>query len=270
MGGVTYGSPAENTNDPSQTVALCHPLHVLFSNKRHRLDIGMPTPAKSDKANEIVVFSIVRESRCVECSAGLLRGDLLCMEDARPLCMTCADFDHLVFLPRGDAALTRRASKYSRLRAVVVRFSRARKRYERQGVLVEEDALERAETECLEDAEIRALRRQREAERRARDDQEHMIGFEKQIGRLYPQCPKAEQRAIARHACARSSGRVGRSAAAKQLDGGAVELAVRAYARHTHTRYDELLGSGWDRRAARAEVRPFVDDVLEVWRKERE
>ena len=64
-------------------------------------------------------------------------------------------FDHLVFLPRGDAALTRRASKYSTLRAVVVRFSRSRERYERQGLLVEEAALTRAEQECLSDAEAR-------------------------------------------------------------------------------------------------------------------
>ena len=41
-----------------------------------------------------------------------------------------------------DAALTLRAKKNSRLSAVVVRFSRARKRYERQGILVAEDALE--------------------------------------------------------------------------------------------------------------------------------
>jgi hypothetical protein len=34
---------------------------------------------------------------------------------------------------------------------VVVRFSRARKRYERQGILVEEAALEQAEAQCLDD-----------------------------------------------------------------------------------------------------------------------
>jgi len=66
--------------------------------------------------------------------------------------MSCADLDHLVFLARGDAALTLRARKHSGLSAVVVRFSRARKRYERQGVLVEEAALDQAEAECLADA----------------------------------------------------------------------------------------------------------------------
>ncbi len=53
----------------------------------------------------------------------------------------------LVFLSAGDAALTRRAKKASGRSAVVVRFSRARKRYERQGLLVEEAALLRAREE---------------------------------------------------------------------------------------------------------------------------
>lgn len=74
--------------------------------------------------------------------------------------------DHLIFLPSGEAALTRRVGKYSTLSAVLLKWSRARKRSERQGLLVEEDALERAEQEWLADAEVRARRREREAERR--------------------------------------------------------------------------------------------------------
>jgi hypothetical protein len=88
------------------------------------------------------------------------------MEDRGPLCMSCADLAHLVFLPRGDAALTRRARKHSRLSAVVVRFSRARRRYERQGVFVQEAAIDGAEAECLADADARAGRGNRERERR--------------------------------------------------------------------------------------------------------
>jgi len=48
-------------------------------------------------------------------------------------CLNCADLDHLVFLPSGDAAITRRSRKYSGLSAVVVKWSRARKRYEYSG-----------------------------------------------------------------------------------------------------------------------------------------
>ena len=108
---------------------------------------------------EVVVFWIVRDSACEDCGEALGRGRFLRMEAGRPLCLACADLDHLVFLERGDAALTRRATRYSTVRAVVVRFSRSRKRYERQGVLVEEQALARAERECLSDVEARRLAR---------------------------------------------------------------------------------------------------------------
>ena len=75
---------------------------------------------------EIVVFSILKPSACAECGAELWKGSFLRMEKAKPLCLECADLDHLVFLPRGDVALTRRSRKYSTLSAVVVRFSRDR------------------------------------------------------------------------------------------------------------------------------------------------
>src|SRR5207248_3273931 len=79
---------------------------------------------------------------------------------------SCADMDHLVFLPSGDGALTRRAKAASPLSAVVVRFSRARKRYKRQGILGVEAALEQAEQECRADGEIRVSRLERVSLRR--------------------------------------------------------------------------------------------------------
>jgi hypothetical protein len=108
------------------------------------------------------------------------------MEGERPLCLSCADFDHLVYLPRGDAALTRRAKKYSALLAIVVRFSRSRARYEREGILVEEVALERAEQECLADAQQRARRRERDEVRRAEDDRNLAAHMTDAISRLFP------------------------------------------------------------------------------------
>ncbi len=89
----------------------------------------MPKPERSAG---LVVIQPVRDWACAECTG---TGDLLRMEEARPLCLDCADLGHLVFLPAGDAALTRRAKKASGLSAVVVRWSRTRKRYERQGIL---------------------------------------------------------------------------------------------------------------------------------------
>ena len=215
---------------------------------------------------DITVFSVVRESECSECGAEIFRGGLLRMENGKPLCMACADLDSLLWLPRGDAALTRRAGKYSTLKAVIVRFSRARKRYERQGLLVEEDALRRAEEECLADAEARSRARERGAMLRADEDEDHASAFADRIGELYPACPPEERIRIARHTCRRSSGRVGRSAAARQLEDSAIDLAVRAHVRHAHSRYDELLVEGVDRLDARAEVAADVDVVLEAWR----
>jgi hypothetical protein len=189
------------------------------------------------------------------------------MESERPICLRCADLDHLIFLERGDAALTRRASRYSTLHAVVVRFSRSRKRYERQGVLVEEQALERAEQECVSDAEARRLAGERAAARRQMHDADYLATFAERVGELFPGCPAEEQRAIAEHACQKYSGRIGRSAAAKELQASAVDLAVRAHVRHVHTRYDELLGSSVAREEARARVAAAVATRLDAWQR---
>jgi hypothetical protein len=180
--------------------------------------------------------------------------------------MACAEMDHLVFLPSGEAALTRRAKRASRLSAVVVRFSRARGRYERQGILVEEAALEQAEAECLADEQARARRRARDAGRRGEEDRELQAGMTAKIAELFPSCPAERAEEIARHAAARGSGRVGRSAAGRALEEHALELAVVASVRHRDTPYDDLLMSGVDRSEARDQVRNQVARITNAWR----
>ncbi|NEB78186.1 DUF2293 domain-containing protein, partial [Streptomyces sp. SID14478] len=101
-----------------------------------------PPPATSLAVRGPLVFQPVKHRRCGACRAGPLT--LLVLEEGRPRCLDCVDLGHLVYLPRGDTALTRRAREESALSAVVVRFHRRRGRYERQGVLVEEAALARA------------------------------------------------------------------------------------------------------------------------------
>ena len=116
---------------------------------------------------DLKVFISTQDSMCDECGENLgRRAWITLVKDKGALCLSCADLDHLVFLPSGDAALTRRARKHSTLAAVVLKWTRARKRYERQGLLVESEALERAERECLADSEARARRREREEVRR--------------------------------------------------------------------------------------------------------
>ncbi len=123
----------------------------LSEKKRARL------AEKQSKPPDLVVIQPTKEWTCTACGG---TGNLLIMEETGPLCLSCADLDHLVFLPSGDATLTRRAKAKSGLSAVVVRFSRSRGRYERQGLLVEEDALASAERECLADEDVRLRRRQ--------------------------------------------------------------------------------------------------------------
>ena len=229
---------------------------ALSEAKRRRL------AEKQSRPPDLVVINAINEWSCAECGG---TGDLLIMEEPGPLCMSCADLDHLVFLPSGDPALTRRAKKASSLSAVVVRFSRARKRYERQGLLVEQSALEAAESQCLADEEARERRGRRDEIRRAETDLGFQTGFAKAIQEQFPACPRERAEAIAAHAALRGSGRVGRSAAGRKLEPEAVTLAVVASVRHTDTRYDSLLMAGVERTEARAQVRSEVDRVLDGW-----
>jgi hypothetical protein len=222
---------------------------------------------KLDRTPQPVVFQILRDSECSECCAEIAQGSLLSMEAEQALCLSCSHLDDLDFLPSGDAALTRRATKHSERVAVVVRFSRSRGRYERQGILVERTALEKAERECVKDADERAVARMRGAERRREQDRELVVQMMKQIGILFPGCSSRDAAAIAEHTAVRGSGRVGRSEAGRNLNERALTLAVAAAVRHNHTGYDELLASGINRAAARQRVDAKVQEILAAWRR---
>lgn len=216
--------------------------------------------------SDLLVFISHRESTCGECGEQLgAHAWVTLAGDRGALCLTCSDLDHLVYLPSGDAALTRRARKHSTLSAKVLEWSRARKRYERRGVLVEPDALYKAEDECLADADARARRREQDAEKRAVLDREYVERFAACVRELFSRCPAGRDIGIAEHACLKYSGRVGRSSAAKSLDEDAVRLAVVAHIRHAETSYDGLLASGWDRSVARQEVRGEVERIMATW-----
>jgi hypothetical protein len=123
---------------------------------------------RDNRPPDLLVIAATRPWTCAGCGTEFDAGGLLMMDDAGPQCLDCVDLGHLDFLPAGAAALTRRAKEVSGLSAVVVRWSRSRKRYERQGLLVEHEALDRAEAECLDDTELRERRQQRDQERRPR------------------------------------------------------------------------------------------------------
>lgn len=228
---------------------------------------GHPTSSAEPKRTELLVFFVRSDTKCAECGEELLHGSMITLEKERgALCLVCGDLDHLEFLSRGDAALTRRATKHSRLKAVVLQWSRTRKQYERQGVLVEAEALARAEAECLSDAEQRERQRERRRLREAALDRDYVREFAGHIRQLYPGCPAGEAEKIAQHACRKYSGRVGRCAMAKEFQPDAIRLAVAAAVRHGYSAYDELLARGMDRHEARARVRAEVENRLALWR----
>jgi hypothetical protein len=105
----------------------------LSEKKRERL------AEKASRPPELVVVQPLKsEWRCHRCGN---TGDLLMMEEPGPACLGCVGLDDLEFVPAGDALLSRRVKAKSARCAVVVRFSRSRRRYERQGLLVEPLAL---------------------------------------------------------------------------------------------------------------------------------
>jgi hypothetical protein len=114
----------------------------LSERKRERL------AEKASRAPELVVIQPLNtEWACHRCGG---TGGLLVMENPGPACLRCVGLDDLEFLPAGDALLTRRVKAKSARSAVVVRFSRSRRRYERQGLLVEPQALTDAERDLEE------------------------------------------------------------------------------------------------------------------------
>jgi len=111
----------------------------LSEKKRERL------AEKASRAPELVVVQPLNMAwTCHRCGG---TSDFLMMENPGPACLRCVGLDDLEFLSAGDTLLTRRAKAKSARYAVVVRFSRSRRRYERRGLLVEPQALADAQRE---------------------------------------------------------------------------------------------------------------------------
>lgn len=117
--------------------------NAISPKQRERLE------EKAKRPPELVVIEpLNRDWKCHRCGGS---GGLLIMEGPGPACLECAGLDDLEFLGSGDALLTRRAKAKSRRHAVVVRFSRTRKRYERQGILVEPEVLRDAQAQIAKE-----------------------------------------------------------------------------------------------------------------------
>lgn len=182
-------------------------------------------------------------------------------------CVDCSGAKNLLFLPSGDAALTRRASRISADVRPVVSWNSRRRRWERRGVFVTVEALGGAQAQCALDEGKRAAARRKAQEREAVRDQEYILRFATAVHEEFPGLDQATSLIIATHACEKHSGRVGRSAAAKQLDVELVVRAVIAHARHLHTDYDLLRDAGMNKRESRQVIRSRIKGVLAKWRR---
>ena len=251
---------------------ILHPANSALT-ARHPADHTGPSSMTQQPADPAapadLVVSMVQQALavCTECGTLMPKGHLLFRENECVLCLACADLDHLELLPSGDAAMSRRARKHSPLCAVVVQFNRRRKREERRGILVTADAIRQAELECLADQDKRATQRTRSAQRRKVADQTLVQEMSRQILAQFPYCPGPDAHRIAAHTAERGSGRVGRSAAGRELDTNAIRLAVVAHVRHEHTPYDELLMSGVARATARTRISRQISTKLAEWEK---
>ncbi|WP_160114343.1 MULTISPECIES: DUF2293 domain-containing protein [Aquimarina] len=207
--------------------------------------------------------------RCIQCGKRIPVGKSFVAESEKHkgTCFSCSPFGGYVLLPPGDAAMTRRSKKHSTLCAVVWAWNQRRKRYERQGQLVEEIAIEKAKIECQNDQNIRAEKNRKAAIVREQQDREYIIKFAIAIRRRYPNCPVKREFEIAKHACQKYSGRVGRTANAKEFDVKMIDLAVEAHIRHTETNYDDQFGQGKRKKEIRTDIRSDIDQILRRWKR---
>ena len=117
----------------------------------------MKPPSDSEA---ILVFPGQGEGDCAHCAAPLYRSAFVTFKNNAIACVKCGGLENLEFLPSGNTALTRRANALSAVKYVVLKFSRARKRYERQGILARPEILDQARRECEADEAAREAKRQ--------------------------------------------------------------------------------------------------------------
>lgn len=206
--------------------------------------------------------------QCNTCKKAIGVGELFVAqsEDVRGICFSCSPFTRYSLLPPGNVALTRRSKKHSALCGVVLVWNQRRRRYERKGQYVEAEAIQKAQQECDADKEKREQKNKKAALAREVDDAAYVHAFGLAIRAYFPRCPHKREFAIAAHACEKHSGRVGRTANAKQFDPQMIERAVEAHIRHVETDYDTQFGKGKGKREIRADLSYSIKSIMRSWK----
>jgi len=108
--------------------------------------------AKEPVAKPDVLFALSRASRCHGCDAKLNVDEIVRLnkkdDEKEAFCLRCSALSEMELLRSGNALVTRLAKKYSTTHFVVMKWSEVWKTYERQGLLVEREALRKAREEA--------------------------------------------------------------------------------------------------------------------------
>lgn len=224
---------------------------------------------KQETFTQNIFLTKKEKLRCRSCGKQVRLGQAYVAESENHsgTCFSCSPFVHLAFLPPGNAALTRRSKKHSTICGILFEWNRRRKRFERKGQYVEASAIALAQKECAADEDKRAEKNKKAALVRAEKDKVYIAEFSVAIRKRYPNCPAKREYEIAKHACEKYSGRVGRTAGAKQFDAKMIDLAVEAHIRHNETTYDRQFKTGKTKRTIRANVKGDIQAVLRSWSK---
>ena len=205
---------------------------------------------KAGSEGEIVVFSVVRDSQCTECGAELWKGSLLRLEGEKASARAvrilivwsfCPPVMQRLHVGRVNTQSSAPSLSAGRVRANAMsgraswssqkRFAaRKRNHWRTRNAGTATGTIGRA----AQDSGSRVRRCICDA-----------------IREQYPSCPTTAEKVIAEHACRKYSGRIGRTAAAKELSPEPIRLAVIAHIRHCHTNYDELLAVRGSRHGTR-------------------
>ena len=132
--------------------------HLARNNFSTQLVDGLRLNQKMKKSDP-AVFALSRSSRCYGCDRKLEAGEIIDVKnketDKEVFCLKCAGLGDLEILLSGNQKITRLASKYSTRRFVIMKWSDTWKCYERQGILVEAQAIDKAEAESGEKLKAR-------------------------------------------------------------------------------------------------------------------
>jgi hypothetical protein len=112
----------------------------------------MSDPEKSAKGKKSAVYALSKASRCYACDRKLLADEIVQLkttgDEREVMCQKCAGLGHLEVLISGNARLTKLVGKYSTVQFNIMKWSELWKCYERKGVLVEPQAIDKAEAEA--------------------------------------------------------------------------------------------------------------------------